>query len=279
MRSAHASSHRELSLFAYVSAWVGGLTAFIFAAVEDPIARFFLVFLLFLVYGSLLVLGSVFPKMNFYVRSLTRGPAEYGVVAFTFDDGPDPRVTPPLLTLLREHRIEAGFFVVGRDVETHPELLRAIDGGGHAVGVHAYQRSAGWALRPLREIQDELERTLGVVQSVLGRRPRLLRLPFGMTRPGLDRVLHALGLHCIAWDTRALEGFHPTPERIAAHLTREARNGSIILLPQRFEDASFHAEQVLETVRLTAEGLRGRGFRFVRLDILLDLHAYAEEEG
>ena len=55
-------------------------------------------------------------------------------IALTFDDGPDPVYTPQILEILARHRVPATFFVLGRHVEAHPELVRRIVADGHAVG-------------------------------------------------------------------------------------------------------------------------------------------------
>src|SRR5262245_60514981 len=59
-------------------------------------------------------------------------------IALTFDDGPNPECTPLLLTKLAEHRVPATFFLIGRNLERHPEIGRRIVQEGHEVGNHTY---------------------------------------------------------------------------------------------------------------------------------------------
>lgn len=57
-------------------------------------------------------------------------------VYLTFDDGPHPEVTPLLLELLREHNVRATFFLLGKNAEKYPELVKLIQEGNHTIGFH-----------------------------------------------------------------------------------------------------------------------------------------------
>ena len=101
-------------------------------------------------------------------------------VALTFDDGPDPRTTPLILDTLREHGVEATFFVVGRQVAENPALLRQIVGEGHIVGNHTYDHADMSALS-LARMHGELRSTQEAVDDALGyHHPMaLMRPPYG----------------------------------------------------------------------------------------------------
>ena len=64
-------------------------------------------------------------------------PSERSVY-LTFDDGPIPESTPFLLETLRHYGVKATFFVVGENVQKHPDLFRQIIDDGHQVGNHTY---------------------------------------------------------------------------------------------------------------------------------------------
>ena len=81
-----------------------------------------------------------------------------GGVALTFDDGPDPQTTPRILDTLRQHHVKATFFVVGSQVERHPDLLRRIVEEGHTIGNHTYDHADMSKLTP-GQIRAELHRT------------------------------------------------------------------------------------------------------------------------
>jgi len=80
--------------------------------------------------------APLFPQLSFYLPILSRGRKGVPGVALTFDDGPDPQVTPLVLDLLDRHGVKATFFVIGSKAEAHPDLIQDILARGHAVGNH-----------------------------------------------------------------------------------------------------------------------------------------------
>jgi hypothetical protein len=84
------------------------------------------------------VVAPFFPRWGYFLPLISRGNSTQKVVALTFDDGPDPIMTPVALSLLRQRGIQATFFVTGRQVLKHSDLLRKIIEDGHTVGNHSY---------------------------------------------------------------------------------------------------------------------------------------------
>jgi peptidoglycan/xylan/chitin deacetylase (PgdA/CDA1 family) len=103
-----------------------------------------------------------------------------GRIALTFDDGPDPHSTPRILAVLRKQHIKATFFVVGQQVEKHPDILRRIVDEGHAIGNHSYDHADMSRLTP-GQMRLELQRTQEAVDKALGYHYRmgLMRPPYG----------------------------------------------------------------------------------------------------
>jgi peptidoglycan/xylan/chitin deacetylase (PgdA/CDA1 family) len=101
-------------------------------------------------------------------------------VALTFDDGPNPRTTPRILDILREHDTRATFFVVGSQVEEHPDLLRQIVEDGNAIGNHTYDH-ANLSKLSTTQMRNELERTQKAVDKALGYHyeMKMMRPPYG----------------------------------------------------------------------------------------------------
>jgi peptidoglycan/xylan/chitin deacetylase (PgdA/CDA1 family) len=104
--------------------------------------------------------------------------ADSGAVALTFDDGPDPEFTPQVLDVLAAHRATATFFLVGRRVRRHPELVRRILGAGHAIGSHTFAhrdgRAATWP-----ELARDVWWGRRALEEVAGRSVPAFRPPTG----------------------------------------------------------------------------------------------------
>ncbi len=118
------------------------------------------------------------PSPSLAVRGETY---DYGRrIALTFDDGPDPEVTPAILDVLGEHNLRATFFVVGQRVAQNPEILRRIVQEGHTLGNHTYSH-ANLADLNARQMRDEMRSTQEAVDRALGYHypMTLMRPPYG----------------------------------------------------------------------------------------------------
>jgi peptidoglycan/xylan/chitin deacetylase (PgdA/CDA1 family) len=134
--------------------------------------------------------------------SLRQGPATMPAVALTFDDGPHPELTPRVLDALAAAGARATFFVVGQRVRAHPQLLRDIVAGGHAVGVHTDTHRHAWLSTPARTRQ-EITRALEIVVHTTGGRPLWFRPPYGAFNAVTRRAATACGLHIALWSCDA----------------------------------------------------------------------------
>jgi peptidoglycan-N-acetylglucosamine deacetylase len=76
----------------------------------------------------------------------------------TFDDGPSAEYTPRLLDLLKARHLKATFFLIGQNVQAHPELVRRIIADGHEVGNHTWDHPQLSKLSDERAT-DEIEKT------------------------------------------------------------------------------------------------------------------------
>jgi peptidoglycan-N-acetylglucosamine deacetylase len=123
--------------------------------------------------------GALHPASQLFGATLRR--LERGC-ALTFDDGPNPEVTPRVLSLLERHEVPATFFVLGKYVRHHPGLTREIAARNHRIGNHTDAHPSLLFMRP-RQIRDELNRCEDAIVSTTGRRSNYVRPPFGFRGP------------------------------------------------------------------------------------------------
>jgi peptidoglycan/xylan/chitin deacetylase (PgdA/CDA1 family) len=190
-------------------------------------------------YAALILGGVLVLRWRVFVDAVVRAPSGSTGVALTFDDGPHPRWTARVLEILAARGAKATFFVVGRKAEEHPDVVRAIVAGGHAVGMHSYAHDRLFALRGARRVREDLERGVAAIERITGRRPLLFRPPIGHTNPTVARVVDALDLVVVGWSIAGRDGVAwARPADVAARVRRDLRDGAIVLLhdaPERGE--------------------------------------------
>lgn len=150
----------------------------------------------------------------------------------TFDDGPDPVLTPQVLALLKQYGALAVFFVVAEQVEKYPNILDEILQQGHLVANHTYSHPHDRRLS-LLQYRSELVRAQHVLQTHTGERVRLFRPPCGKFNLGTFLLAKSLRLQVVLWSNGGGEWSHrqeEDAESIARGLMETIRAGQIILL-------------------------------------------------
>lgn len=117
---------------------------------------------------------NLFPDALVQTKCSRNGNVRY----LTFDDGPDPTHTPPLLELLAKYGVKASFFLVGEKIERHPTLVERILAEGHMLGNHSYSH---WSFKNMttRKKLDEIHRTDALLSAFDGRLHHRMRPPHG----------------------------------------------------------------------------------------------------
>ncbi len=149
-------------------------------------------------------------------------------VALTFDDGPDPDATPAVLEALRAAEARAVFFLVGEQVEAHPELARQVADEGHVVALHGFRHVEHDELGD--EARADLERGAAAVAAATGVDPRLYRPPYGRFSEPSYAAARELGLIPVYWSAWGSDWEPIPPERIAETVIRDLEPGAIVLL-------------------------------------------------
>ncbi|WGF86681.1 polysaccharide deacetylase family protein [Marinivivus vitaminiproducens] len=177
-------------------------------------------------YGMIPRSGALGPN----ITRLPRAWAARGAVALTFDDGPDPAVTPAVLDLLDRHGAKATFFCIGERVESAPDLARTIRRRGHDIANHTHRHPYGFAAFGPWRTRREIERAGHAIRAATGRPATLFRAPMGLRSPLLDPVLSWTGYRLVSWSGRGLDGVDGRADKVLRRLGRNLRPGAILLL-------------------------------------------------
>jgi peptidoglycan/xylan/chitin deacetylase (PgdA/CDA1 family) len=201
---------------------------------------------------------SVFKKalpQHVLVRQLRRQAGN--PVLLTFDDGPDPEVTPAVLDWLAAHGARAIFFVVGRRIARAPHLLERICAEGHLLGNHSYAHPNDRGLGAWEYYQD-LRRCQDLIEKFSHTRPRLYRPPCGRVSPAGLLAARLLGLTTMLWSLDADDWKCRTEEdaqRSAEMLVSRLAARDIVLLHD-------DNPQVLRILELLSRSTCARTFDF-----------------
>jgi peptidoglycan/xylan/chitin deacetylase (PgdA/CDA1 family) len=185
-------------------------------------------------------------------------------IALTFDDGPNATLTPKLLDLLAARHLKATFFVIGQNAADHPEILKRAVREGHEIGNHS------WSHPNLGKMSDEavrreLQKTDDAITAAIGKRPILLRPPYGSITAHQKKWIHdEFGYRIILWDVDPLDWKRPGPSVVTARILKETKAGSIVL------SHDIHPPTI-EAMPATFDQLMKKGFKSVTVTELLGM--------
>jgi len=172
-------------------------------------------------------------------------------VFLTFDDGPNPNVTPSVLEILKQFEAKATFFCIGRNVERYPDVFKQIKDEGHAAGNHTYSHLKGW-ITSNAEYYNDIELAGKWIHS------GLFRPPYGKIKRTQLKYLRRF-YSIIMWDVMSND-YDPSisPEKCVENVIKYARPGSIIV----FHDSEKSEERTLVALPRILEILRTQDYTF-----------------
>ena len=195
-----------------------------------------------------------------------------GWIALTFDDGPDPRWTSRILDILQQENVPATFFVIGKNGQAYPDLVRRMVNEGHEVGNHTFTHpNLGEIPGPLTDL--ELNATQRLIESLTGRSTVLCRPPYfgdaeadkpeevepAIRAEKLGYIIVGLRIDPDDWKLPV------TAEQIVQRTLKRALDtnpetrGQVVLL----HDSGGDREATIQALPQLIHELRARGFKFV----------------
>jgi len=170
---------------------------------------------------------------------ITHGPRRGNAIYLSFDDGPHPEHTPRLLDLLARHGARASFFLVGKRVERHPQLVQRIVDEGHMLGNHSFTHPLFDRLS-LKQQLDEVDRTDQALACFDGRAWHSFRPPRGCMPPALLFNFARRRRGMAYWSYDSLDYRQLPPADIAGGMrARPPVDGDIVLM---HDDSSCAAD-------------------------------------
>lgn len=201
-----------------------------------------------------------FSKSSGVTFSRVSVPGPY--VALTFDDGPHASNTPRLLDILRARNVKATFYVIGKNVDLYPGIVRRTVAEGHEIGNHTYTHPKLSSLGNDR-VMSEIRKTDEAVVRACGIRPKTLRPPYGALLQNQRQMIHStFGYPTIMWSVDPLDWKRPGSGVVTSRIVSGTNNGAIILVHD------LHASSV-DAMPATVDALLRKGYKFVTVSQLL----------
>ncbi len=234
----------------------GGVAALFIAGWEGVVSFYWLVLWVNL-YVIVLVLGAIFIRWNFYVKSV-HSLGDKQLLALTFDDGP-AAFTEAILETLKRENVKATFFMIGKHAAAHPQLVKQCFDAGHGIGNHSYHHGFHFDWKSSKGMREEIEETNSVLEAITGEKPTLFRPPYGVTNPNLAKAVQQSGMKSIGWSVRSFDTTAKDANALLARVSGKIKGGDILLL---HDSISLTAEILTALIRHAHKS----GFKFVSLD-------------
>ncbi len=187
-------------------------------------------------------------------------------IALTFDDGPHPQHTPPLLEVLQQFQVKASFFSLGCLVDRSPSIIKDMYQQGHWLGLHGYDHTS-FPFLSQTQLQTGLARTQQAIAQICDLEPnqiRDVRPPNGVVTPQILRWLKQWQYRPVMWSVVPEDWVRPGVPVVVQRVQRQTQNGSIIVL----HDGYCGGEDVTAAIAQLLPLLLEQGYRFVTIEQL-----------
>ena len=185
------------------------------------------------------------------------------MVAITLDDGPHATNTQKILDILDAHNAKATFFMLGQNVVNNEEVVKDVYKRGNEIGIHTWDHKQLTKLSQ-DEIVSQVERTSDAIYKIIGKRPKLVRPPYGAIN---DTVKNSINYPLILWNIDSLDWKSRDEKQIVPLVMNSVQDGDIILLHD------IHSTTVPAVEKIVSQ-LEEQGYQMVTVSQLLEAKGY-----
>ena len=222
--------------------------------------------ILFALAFLLLINTSVGAKTSNVYHKIDSADSEKRI-ALTFDDGPHPRITREIISILREYKVRATFFVIGQNADNYPETMKLLAQSGYEIGNHTYSHRN---LKKMSEAEIEAEfKKCSEALLRFGVKPTVMRPPEGFFTDEVVKVSRTMQYDIILWSIDTRDWAHTPADDIVKSVLDNVKGGDIILM----HDYLSGYGGTCEALRVIIPELQRRGFEFVTVSELISADA------
>jgi peptidoglycan-N-acetylglucosamine deacetylase len=222
------------------------------------------------IFFTLIIIWVIlYPATDYWLRWFSADVIKKGLtnqpkICLTFDDGPNPGITPFVLDILARNRIPATFFLVGYRAERSPELVAQILANGHEIGIHTYDHCHAYQMFYQKSIATICQGKR-VLESFTAQPVTWFRPPWGALNLFEYLLLKKLKLKVVLWTANAVDwDLRTTPTEILERLLNKVRPGSIIVIHDAGGDPGA-PENMVKALPEIIEQFQAKGYSFETL--------------
>lgn len=198
---------------------------------------------------------------------LLKGSSKKKQVALTFDDAPDTNYTLQVLDILKQHNVKATFFVVGRQAEKYPQVIKRMSREGHVVGNHTYNHSLLTKLSD-NQFQMQITKTQHIIKNTIGYTPKLIRPPYGEISESQLLWASRHDYIIVNWNVDSRDWKQLSRDEVTSNVLDHTAAGSIIL-QHSGGGPNQNLSGTVDALPVIIETLQSRGYELVTLPELL----------
>lgn len=197
------------------------------------------------------------------------GPVIEKKISLTFDDGPDELVTPKILDLLKNNKVKGNFFFVGKQINYFPNIVKTAYNEGHLILNHSWNHP-NYTKANLQSIKNETMFTEKKIESIIGKRPAIIRPPYGATDEKVLAAVNSTNNKIVIWSIDSMDYVKDIDnQNIAENIINNARPGDIVLM-----HSGVGQKSILNVLQLVIDELQKKSFKIVDLGELLKINPY-----
>ena len=207
------------------------------------------------------------------------GKAAPNELLLTFDDGPDPKYTPEIISILKKENVPAAFFLVGENAEANINIVQQLYNDGYEIGNHTFTHP-NIAEVSIDRAKLEMNATRRLIEIITGHSTVMFRPPFNADAEPQDMaeitpveesrkenyITIGESIDPQDWDTKGQNGAPVTADSIFDRIVREQTLGGVILL----HDAGGDRSATVEALPKIIHYYRDKGYRFITIAELLN---------
>lgn len=236
----------------------------------------FLIFILLLsyiyfsIFQTLNTISEVNSSSNNLYNTIVELYSNEKIAFLTFDDGPNILVTPKVLDILKEENVKASFFVIGKCVDSHPEITKRAYDEGHYIANHGYSHNNNLLYKSSDSFLTEVKKTDLAIGNAIGVPDycsHLFRFPNGFMSPSNKskkkeavKLLQNIDFNYIDWNCLNNDSVKKySSSQLLNNLIKSSKNKDIlVILMHDTKDVSNSSLVLKDSIKY----LKGKGYVF-----------------